>query len=121
MSGYATVVIGSAAGIVAVLAVLYRLILRPRAGVEREPDPDETVILVDGATDMEIAVLRSKLETNGIASFAKNDIALANLGRIPPYGWMLFVRYGDVAAARRVLRLDDEQAIDEEIGIGESN
>lgn len=78
-----------------------------RPSQDPAPGPDDTVIILDGANEMEVAVMRSKLDVHRIRSFTKNDISQPDLGRLPTWGWKLFVRYADVDEARRVLGLDD--------------
>ncbi len=105
-STFLLVVVGGAVALAVALRLLYWMIMRPSE--DHPPGPDEAVIIVDGANEMEVAVMRSKLDVHGIRSFTKNDLSRAAEGAVLPWGWKLLVRYADVDEARRILELDSE-------------
>ena len=105
-STFLFVVLIGAVVLTVALWLLYRMIMHPSA--VHLPDPDEAVIILDGANEMEVAVMRSKLDVHGIRSFVKNDLSRAGEGAVLPWGWRLLVRYADVDEARLVLGLDNE-------------
>ena len=74
---------------------------------DREPKPDELVVVAEPADDAVAGIWRDQLERHGIRSMLKERNTLNTMGmrfgQLWPHQYELYVLYRDLSAAREIL------------------